>query len=109
METNRSIEVTCPDCRGPLSVESVEGLAEVRCLVGHRFSPHALLQAHSEVQEKSLWSAAVALKETAALVEAIADRLTPEHVERLRAQAKKKQVQAAILGSIIQDLDPFEL
>src|SRR5205823_1475107 len=88
METKESIEATCPDCRGPLSVVKTDSLAEFRCLVGHTYSAQGLLAAHSETQERILWSAAVALRETVNIVEAVADQLPPEEVEKLRLQVK---------------------
>jgi two-component system chemotaxis response regulator CheB len=109
MSTKESIEATCPDCRGPLSVLRTDSLVEFRCLVGHKYSIQGLLAAHSETQEKALWSAAVSLKETANIIEALADQLPPDHVERLRSQVRKKQAQAAVLQEILEDLEPFEV
>lgn len=86
-----------------------DSLVEIRCLVGHTYTPKGLLRAHSETQEKALWSALVALKETETLVESLADHLPSDLLERLRSQVRKKQAQAAILQGVIEDLDPFEL
>ena len=108
MHTKESIEVTCPECRGPLSVQRTDSLVEVRCLVGHTYSPQGLLTAHSETQEKALWSAVVALKETSSLLDAIADQLPHERLVRLRAQVTKKQAQAAAIERILEDLEPFQ-
>jgi len=108
VHTKEGIEVTCPDCRGPLSLQRTDTLVEVRCLVGHTYSPQGVLTAHSEAQEKALWSALVALKETSPLLDAIADQLPPERVERLRAQVAKKQAQAAVLQKLLEELEPFQ-
>jgi uncharacterized protein YbaR (Trm112 family) len=88
MQTKESIEATCPDCRGPLSVVKTDDLVEVRCLVGHSYSysPRTLLQAHVEAQEKALWSAAVALRETEAIVNSLGAEFPPAVLERLREQ-----------------------
>lgn len=109
MERIERLEATCPDCRGPLSETKENGdFHEYRCLVGHVYSARTLLQAHSETQERALWAAAVALKETAIIVEAVASQFPPEITERLRKQAAKKLEQAAAISKIIEDLQPFQ-
>jgi len=45
IEAGRRINATCPDCRGPLSEFSYDELYEFRCLVGHSYSPRAVLAA----------------------------------------------------------------
>jgi hypothetical protein len=109
MSTKESIEATCPECRGPLSLLRTDGLVEVRCLVGHTYSVPGVFRAHSETQEKTLWSASVALRETATLVESLSDGLPREVLERLREQVKLKQQQAAEIERIIEGLEPFEI
>jgi two-component system chemotaxis response regulator CheB len=108
MQTKELIEATCPDCRGPLSEHQEENLREFRCLVGHSFSARTLLQAHSEVQERALWAAVVALEESAKLIEYVARALPPAVVERLEAQAREKQRQAGEIRKILQRLEPFQ-
>jgi len=108
MQTKESIEATCPDCRGPLSLVKTDDLVDVRCLVGHSYSPRTLLHAHVEAQEKALWSAAVALGETEAMVNSLAAEFPPAVLGRLREQVEKKQRQAATVQTIIEDLEPFE-
>jgi two-component system, chemotaxis family, protein-glutamate methylesterase/glutaminase len=106
--TKESIEATCPDCRGPLSVVRTDSLIEFRCLVGHVYSAKALLAAHSDTQEKALWSAVVALKEAGVIVEALADQFPADHLDRLRAQVRKKQTAATVLERILLELEPFD-
>jgi len=108
LEAKTAIEATCPDCRGPLSVSAYDDLREYSCLVGHRYSARVLLQAHSETQERSLWSAVVALEEAGNLVQQVADQF-PEHVtERLQKQAAAKKEQAAAIRRILEELEAFE-
>jgi len=107
--TKESIAATCPECRGPLSVLRTDSLLEIRCLVGHAYSPQGLLQAHSETQEKALWAAVVSLRETEAMVDAISDQFSPEVGDRLREQVTKKRSQAESLQLILEDLEPFEV
>ena len=107
METKRTIEVTCPDCRGPLSEIQMEGIREYRCLVGHAYSPRSVLESHSEIQERALWSAVVALEESANLVQTVASQFTPAISARLERQAEEKMRLAADVRSVLNRLEPF--
>src|SRR5258708_24668845 len=107
--TKESIEATCPECRGPLSVVRTDGLFEIRCLVGHLYSVKGLLPAHSDAQEKALWAGAVALREAQCIVEALSGELSAAHVERLREQVQKKLRQSAVIEQLIAELEPFEV
>lgn len=109
MPQKDGIEATCPECRGPLSILREGDLIEIRCLVGHAYSPLALLHAHAEAEEEALWAGVVALRETGALIEALGGEFTPETVERLRRQVEKKRKQAAVVESVIADLEVFEV
>ena len=108
IKSSLPIEATCPDCRGPLSEIAYDGLREYTCLVGHRYSPRALLQAHSEAQEKALWAAVVALEEANNLIRAVASEFTDTARERLKEQAAIKREQAAEVRRILERLEPFE-
>jgi two-component system chemotaxis response regulator CheB len=80
---------------------------EYRCLVGHRYSTRTLLAAHSEAQEKALWSAVVALEEAANIANEVAPQFGDEAAERLRAQGQKRLKQASEIRALLQDLEPF--
>jgi phytoene/squalene synthetase len=67
------------------------------------------MRAHSEAQEKALWSAVVALRETATLVDSLSDRFPSDVLEKLRAQVNLKQQQATAVQHIIEQLEPFEV
>lgn len=107
MESKDVINATCPECRGPLTLERHNGILEFQCLVGHRYSPRALLQAHSETQERTLWSAVVVLEETTNLVECVAGHLPAQELSRLRQQAEIKRQQANEIRNILEKLEPF--
>jgi two-component system chemotaxis response regulator CheB len=109
METRTAINVTCPECRGPVSEIQLDDLFEYRCLVGHAYSARSVLEAHSETQERALWSAVVALEESAKLVEAVGPHLTPDLAQRLKSQAEGKVRQAAAVRRILEALEPFQL
>jgi phytoene/squalene synthetase len=90
-----------------LSLLTTDGLVEIRCLVGHTYSVTEVFRAHSEAQEKALWSAVVALRETATLVDSLSDRFPSDVLEKLRAQVSLKQQQAAAVQHVIEQLEPF--
>jgi two-component system chemotaxis response regulator CheB len=107
MTSRRPIEATCPECRGPLSEIRDGDLLEYECLVGHRYSPEALLHAHADTQERALWSAVVALEEARTLVRSVAPQLPPETRESLETEAAEKERQAENVRDIIRHLTPF--
>lgn len=98
---------TCPECRGPLEEIRDAGPSEFRCLVGHRYSPEALLQAHYEAQERVLWSAIVALEEAPNLVNRVAHAIKPEVVESAKQQAERDANAAKAIRKIIEELRPY--
>jgi len=106
MPDARLINATCPDCRGPLSEVIENGVREYRCLVEHRYSDIALLTAHSETQERALWSAVLVLEEAAVIARDIASRW-PSLSDSLLTQAAEKQAQAQAVRAVIATLRPF--
>lgn len=108
-ENKELIEGTCPECRGPLSKISHDGIREYHCLVGHIYSARSVLDAHSEAQEKALWAAVVALDESMKLVEAVAPDFPAEVAERLLNQAQVKVQQAHEIRNILERLEPFQI
>jgi len=102
------IDATCPECRGPMARVSAEGPLEFQCLVGHRYSPMSLLHEHYATQERTLWSAVVALEEAANLVNAVGPYASPEALENLQRQAEQKAQQAKQIRALLEDLRPFE-
>lgn len=107
METRALIEGTCPECRGPLTELRDGDIIEFRCLVGHRYSPSGLLQAHYETQERALWAAVVSLEESPKFVQALASYLGPEAARILGALAEEKLEQARQVRKIIENLKPY--
>lgn len=109
METKRLIQFTCPECRGPMTEENMDGILEYRCLVGHAYSPRCVLQAHGETQERTLWAAVVALEEGANIARILAPQFDPVVAERLEKQALQKLGQAAEVRKLLEGLEPFLL
>ena len=103
----RLIDATCPECRGPLREIQEGELVEYACLVGHRYSPSALLHAHAETQERSLWAAVVALEESQELVRNVAPHLPAPVRSSLEQEASEKGQQAEKVREILHNLTPF--
>ncbi len=108
MEAKRLIEATCPECRGPLSEVVENGVLEYRCLVLHRYSPIALLDAHSDTEERALWAAVLALEEAAVIAREVAAQV-PASSNVLLEQGAEKQRQAKKIRGVLEDLKPFTI
>lgn len=65
--------LTCPDCNGSL-VEMPGDSRQYRCLVGHAWTPDALLDAYGGGLERAMWTALRTLDEKAALAQRMAAR-----------------------------------
>lgn len=109
MEKRELIEGTCPECRGPLTEVQDGALVEFHCLVGHRYSPEALLRAHYDAEERTLWSAVVGLEEATKLVQAVAPHVAAELVPGLESVAREKHEQAGLVRDILDRLKAYPL
>lgn len=103
MKTEESIErkvveMTCPDCGGPIWEERQGKIVEYRCRVGHAYSPLAMLAGHHETAEQALWKTVVALKTAADL----AEHLAPELGTQATEGARKKRQQAAVIEQMLE-------
>jgi two-component system chemotaxis response regulator CheB len=96
------VEVTCPECRGPIWEERQGRIVEYRCRVGHVYSPLAMAQQHQETVERSLWATVVALEEAADIGEKLAPELAPAAAQA----ARKKRAQASVLKEMLGETSP---
>ena len=96
--------LTCPECRGPLSEHEDGTLTELRCRVGHLYSLESAVAAHADTQERTLWSAVVALEEGASLFRKAAAQSEGSQAERLIRQAEIRQGKAKIIRGMLEDL-----
>jgi two-component system, chemotaxis family, protein-glutamate methylesterase/glutaminase len=107
MKTVRRTELTCPDCRGPISESRQGPMVEYACLIGHRYSPMTFLAAHAETRERALWSAVVALEEGATIARQVAQHSTWEAQQLLEQEASYNANAARkireLLYSLIQE------
>jgi two-component system chemotaxis response regulator CheB len=109
-ETRRYSGFTCPDCGGPLYHAQEDRAESYDCLVGHKWSPQALLEEQSTAVERALWLAIRSLDERArllgGLVQAARERghaLSEANFQ----EAAKEAVQAAdAIRKVANGLDP---
>src|SRR4051812_43718279 len=99
MRDERLLNATCPECRGPLSAVTENGVREYRCLVEHRYSITGLLHAHSDTQERTLWAATLVLEEAAIIAREAASQL-PESAAALESQAQEKLRQSTVIREV---------
>jgi two-component system, chemotaxis family, protein-glutamate methylesterase/glutaminase len=100
-------DLTCPECRGTIWESRRGKTLDYRCRVGHTYSPRTMLAEHFAAQERVIWSAIVAMEEGAALASRLQGELEPDTRERLRAEARQRQDQAAALRQLLQDRQVF--
>lgn len=69
-----TVTTVCPECGGVLSERDVSGIVQWECRVGHRYSPHSLLNAQAEDVEAAMWAAVRALEDRQIMMERMAAR-----------------------------------
>lgn len=82
----RQTELTCPECRGPITEFRNGPISEFRCRVEHRYSPETFLAAHADTRERTLWAAVVALEEGAQ----VARDLASSHLARVQHRLEQE-------------------
>jgi hypothetical protein len=92
-ETNRP-PLSCPDCSGVLSFdqEGTRGHRLYACQVGHRYSTTSLLHSKETQLERTLWSAAVLLKQMGDAYEQQLKEMSRKDSDRKRVQRRIHEV-----------------
>jgi len=98
-------DLTCPECRGPLSERQDGALTELRCRIGHIYSLESALATHIETQERTLWSAVVALEEGAELFRKTAAQSERSQAGRLINQAKLREANAKLIREMLEEFN----
>lgn len=92
---------TCPDCGGVLWEADEAGVVQLRCSVGHKYSPESLVAEHGRELERALWTAMRALDDRSTLMQRMADRAKASGHEvsatRYAEQARESRAHAAVL------------
>jgi two-component system, chemotaxis family, protein-glutamate methylesterase/glutaminase len=102
MSEPENTNLTCPECHGPLQQIMHGDLMELKCRVGHRYSPASAVTAHDESEERILWSAAESLEEGADLVEKVSPYL-PDSPAAISEKAKKRRDLATQIRKILSE------
>lgn len=84
------LPLSCPDCSGVLSVdqEGPRGRRLYACQVGHWYSTTSLLHSKETQLERTLWSAAVLLKQMGDAYELLLKDMSREDSERKQVQRR---------------------
>ncbi len=91
---------SCPDCAGVLRLdqEGSHGHRLYVCQVGHRYSATSLLDSKELQLERTLWSAAVLLKQMGAAYEQLLKGMSRSDSERKRVQRRIDEVRKQSLA-----------
>jgi two-component system, chemotaxis family, protein-glutamate methylesterase/glutaminase len=92
----------CPDCYGPLERHNYGGVTELKCRVGHAYSPESAIAAQEEAEERSLWTALQMVEQSGILVEKLAPSLSEEEVKAAEARILAKRSLANRLRTLIE-------
>jgi two-component system, chemotaxis family, protein-glutamate methylesterase/glutaminase len=97
----RRTDLTCPECRGPISEFRQGPITEFRCRVGHRYSPETFLTTHADTRERALWAAVVALEEGADVARELAANAASDVQHRLEQEAVNNRSAAAKIRELL--------
>ena len=101
----RKTDLTCPECRGPISEVGDGKLMQYRCRVGHAYSALAFAHEHQNTVERKLWESVLVLDESAE----VADRLHLQFGGNYRQVANERRTQAALLRDILNDMNAIHI
>jgi two-component system chemotaxis response regulator CheB len=101
---SRQTDLTCPECRGPISETRNGPFSEFSCRVGHRYSPETFLAAHKDTRERALWAAVVALEEGAEAARDLSSRASAGLQRRLEQEAGDNQSAAVKIRDLLGSL-----
>ena len=100
LANSRSDTFGCPECGGVLQPIDEGEWLRFRCMVGHAYSPEALLDAQADALESALWSAVRNLEERAELMRRLADRTAdqaPDSTDRYRRRSEEASHEAGVI------------
>ena len=102
---SEATRLTCPECHGPLRRVHYGNAIELRCRIGHAYSPETALVAHDEAEERILWSAVEMLEEGADFAELLCDAM-PGMRTKIREKAAVKRDLAKRLRAKMEAVVP---
>ncbi|GGM86966.1 chemotaxis protein CheB [Lentzea pudingi] len=98
----RATNLTCPDCSGSL-VELPAGGGQYRCLVGHGWTPEALLDAYDGGLERALWMALRTLEEKTSLARRMASHSRRGGRELVAERYDSQEQEALAAASVLRE------
>ena len=96
--------LTCPECHGPLQRLTYERLTELRCRIGHAYSPESVLVAHDEAEERILWSAVQTIEEGADLANQLTNSVPEGLAKEFREKINIKRTLASRIRAIVEQV-----
>jgi two-component system chemotaxis response regulator CheB len=103
------LTVLCPECGGTLFADRDAGVQHVHCTVGHRYSAHSLLVAHTESVERAMWTAVRSLEDHATLLRRAEQRGDIDARRSFEEQAQASEVQAQSIRDAVAALDDADV
>ncbi|MFD4636047.1 chemotaxis protein CheB [Lentzea sp. NPDC058436] len=100
-ELGRTTTLTCPDCAGSL-LEIPAGSGHHRCLVGHAWTPDALLDAYSGGLERAMWTAVRTLEEKIALARRMAGQARESGRGRIADRYAEQEEEAMAAADVLR-------
>jgi two-component system chemotaxis response regulator CheB len=100
----RPVDLSCPDCGGPLHLNESEGPARYRCLVGHAYSPLALVEGQQEATERALRAAVRLLEERSRLLTRLYMESMEQGFEKTAESYQEQQREAAEHAARLRDI-----
>jgi two-component system chemotaxis response regulator CheB len=101
---------TCPECGGPLYHVPEHSADSYDCLVGHRWSPEALLEEQTSTVERAMWLAVRSLDErrrlTGRLAELARSRGRPLSAAHFRAASEEAALAADAIRGATSKMTP---
>jgi two-component system chemotaxis response regulator CheB len=97
------VVAVCPECGGVLTERVEAGGPQWECGVGHRYSPHSLIDAQADGVEGALWAAIHALLGRATLLERMAEQAEKRGQVRSARHFRQQSQAAAEQAEIVRD------
>jgi two-component system, chemotaxis family, protein-glutamate methylesterase/glutaminase len=95
---------TCPECGGVLWEALENGVVQLRCSVGHVYSPESLTAEHGRELERALWVALRSLEDRSQLMQRLAERAAAARHERSAQKFARHADDAAEHAALIRRL-----
>lgn len=105
-EGEADIQLSCPECGGPMQDVQQGTLRQFRCTVGHALTQDSMLSAQSDAIERALWAAIRLQKEKIALYRRLENDATEQHhgssVKRYEEAIHELEEHVAVLQEVLE-------